>query len=315
MDEIKEDECKYFCNLCGGDTLEAFSARDYRRPLDKTEYSLRWCEKCSLGRIAGNFSYADVSKFYDIAYYTHGPADTRDQARTSLLDRVSVHLAWRADRGVDLTPAELGRSADRTLCEIGCGAGENLKCFAEAGFRVIGVEADSIARARASRFAQVFDGTAEALPHEILSQRFDVVLLFHVLEHCNDMRKSVANVRSIVARKGAVVVEVPNSDAKGFCIFRAEWPWADIPRHLNFFTEKSLRRTLEVGGFSVNRVQYVGYTRQFLPDWKMAQDAICKKIGTNESHRRIPSCLWLLQTAFEAAAKKYDSIRMLATPI
>lgn len=302
------------CGLCGGDTVKILATRDYRRPLDKTEYGLHWCDKCALGRIAGNFSREDVSKFYEVDYYTHQPSDTETQARKPFLERLIIHLAWRVDRGAHITPDEVGPANNRTLCDIGCGAGENLKRFGDAGFKVIGVEPDSLAQTRANQFAQVFDGTCEALPAEISSQRFDVVLLSHVLEHCFDVRASIANVCSIVAPNGTVIIEVPNNAARGFWTYGAEWPWADIPRHLNFFTEKSLRRVLEVGGFAVKKVQYVGYTRQFLPSWKAMHDAIHREIGNDKSHHRIPSWLWLLQTAFAPAAKKYDSVRILATP-
>lgn len=291
-----------------------FSARDYLRPFDRIEYTLNWCYECALGRIAEEFSREDVSKFYEIAYYTHGPTDARNQLKQSLLDRMIIHLAWRTDRGVGLTLDELGPSNNRTLFDIGCGDGNKLKQFAEAGFRVTGAEPDPLARRRASQFAQVFDGTAETLPHEIASRRFDVVLLSHVLEHCIDIRASIANIRSIVAPNGTVIIEVPNNAARGFWTYGAEWPCADIPRHLNFFTEKSLRLALEVGGFSVKKVEYVGYTRQFLEGWKAGQAAIDDKIKNRKPRSRMTSLLWLAQTAFASDAKKYDSVRVLATP-
>jgi 2-polyprenyl-3-methyl-5-hydroxy-6-metoxy-1,4-benzoquinol methylase len=311
-------DTRVLCQLCDRDTFQIFSARDYRRPFDRTEYRICWCHECALGRIAGDFSREEVSKFYQIDYYTHMAADVGADAKNayknSFKDRLVVRLAWRLDNGVALTPDELGAASNRSLCDIGCGAGAHLKCFGEAGFRVMGTEPDPIARKRAGQFAQVFDGTAETLPHEISVQRFDVVLLTHVLEHCINIRQSIANVRSIISPNGTVVVEVPNNAAKAFSVFGAEWPWADIPRHLNFFTEKSLRRVLEMNGFSVKSVQYVGYTRQFVPEWKVAQATIHREIRNDEPYPGAPSFWWLLQTAFASASRKYDSVRILASP-
>ena len=95
------------CSICGGKTILVFSARDYRRPFDKTEYSLSWCSECALGRIAGEFSREDISKFFDIPYYTHGRNQKSGPERRTFLDRLINHLAWRVDWGVDLTPDEL----------------------------------------------------------------------------------------------------------------------------------------------------------------------------------------------------------------
>ena len=311
-----------FCDLCGGNTVEVFSARDYRRPSDNTEYSLRWCRQCAFGRIAGTFTHADVSEFFNIPYYTHGPnqmskterlAAPEGQHQKSFLDRVIFHLAWRVDKGPRLTADVLGPANNRRLCDLGCGDGQNLKRFSNAGFNVVGVEPDPVARAIASQFAEVLDGTVEMPPDEFSARRFDVVLLSHVLDICIDIRKSMSNIRSILSSTGIVIIEVPNFASKGFQIYGAEWPWTDIPRHLNFFTEKSLRLALKTGGFSVKKVQYLGYSRQFTPYWVASQAEIHSKIGHDKSHRRIPSPLWLARTAFSSDAKKYDSIRVLAT--
>ena len=176
------------------------------------------------------------------------------------------------------------------------------------------MEPDHVARAIAEQIAPVFDGTVETLPAEISSRRFDVVLLSHVLDVCIDLKKSLSDVRSILSPTGMLVVEVPNFAAKGFQVYGAEWPWTDIPRHLTFFTERSLRRTLEASGFSVKRALYVGYNQQFSPSWRDAQIAIRREIGSDNS-RRIPSWLWLARTAFSSAAGKYVSVRVHATPV
>jgi SAM-dependent methyltransferase len=310
------------CGLCNGDTVEAFRARDYRRPIDKTEYSVRWCDECSFGQIHG-ISAADVEKFFDIPYYTHGPNQTDKSehlanlkvGQESFCDRLIIHLAWRVDPSAHLAPSELGTASGRTLCDLGCGDGQNLARFSGAGFKVVGVEPDPVARANAAHFARVLDGTIESLPKEISSSRFDVVLLSHVLDCCVDVKSAILNIRSIVSPGGTVIIEVPNCAARGFRIYGAEWPWTDVPRHLSFFTEKSLRTILAEAGLSVRVVRYLGYTRQFRLFWKATQAAIQEEIGNKNSRRRIPSWLWLAETAFASDASKYDSIRVHATLI
>jgi len=202
----------------------------------------------------GNFLPEEISKFYEIPYYTHGSTDQASREKT-LLERVVTHLAWRADRGMQLSPSELGPSRGRTLCDLGCGDGSHLSGFGKAGFRVVGVEPDPAARKAAEQLADVFDGTAENLPAEIANRRFDVVLLSHVLEHCIDPLKAIANIKSILAPNGMIVIEVPNNAARGFSRFKAAWPWTDIPRHLNFFTEISLGAALAKQDVSVNAVK------------------------------------------------------------
>jgi len=309
------------CDLCGGETVQIFSTRDYRRPLDRVEYRVKWCHECAFGRLTGKFTPVDVNKFFDIPYYTHGPghiggderlADPENQREKTLVTRAIIHLAWRVDGSIHFTPGELGSPNNRTVCDIGTGNGQNLKRLSDVGFKVVGIEPDPVARAAALKVAEVFDGTAEALPKAISSQTFDVVLLLHVLDACIDFKSAISNVRSILSRTGTVVIEVPNCAAKGFQLYGPEWPWTDVPRHHNFFTEKSLRLALEACGLSVSKVYYLGYTRQFTPFWKATQTKIHKEIGNANSRRRRPAVLWLAQTVFCSRAAKYDSIRVHA---
>lgn len=139
------------------------------------------------------------------------------------------------------------------LCDLGCGDGQNLKRFSDAGFHVVGIEPDPVVRGRKAVCGDI-RREVEMLPEGISCRRFDVLLLSHVLDVCTAIKKSMSNIRLILSSTGIVIIEVPNFAAKGFQNYGAERPWTDTPRHLTFFTERSLRRTLEAGGFSVNRV-------------------------------------------------------------
>jgi SAM-dependent methyltransferase len=177
-----------------------------------------------------------------------------------------VHLAWRTDRGVDLSAGEVIQSKPApTMCDVGCGSGQAMSAFEQAGYDAVGIEPDPAARALASRVGDVFAGTAEAAPDAIAGREFDVVLLSHVLEHCIDPATALCNVKRMLAPQGTAIIEVPNNASMGFEMYGPGWFFADIPRHLQFFTEQSLKKALSRAGLRVTRVIYTGYTRQFAP--------------------------------------------------
>jgi SAM-dependent methyltransferase len=308
----REEDPRTRCLLCGCETRPIFSARDYRRPLDRNAYSVAWCNYCNFGRLEGHFTPDSVQSFYDIDYYTHGEPLTV-LARQSFLERVRNHLAWRADYGVDFRPAELGPANNRTLCDIGCGNGNKLRMLKDAGFQVTAIEPDAQARIIAAKVAEIVEGTAERLPAQIQGRRFDVAFMSHVLEHCIDPHIAIDNARTILAPDGILVIEVPNNAAKGFSTFGPLWPWCDIPRHINFFTEASLRALLRQHGFSCTAVRYVGYFRQFTPSWIAMQRQIFGVIGTGrQPHFGAKAWHLLARTAFASATAKYDSVRAIA---
>jgi SAM-dependent methyltransferase len=254
-----------------------------------------------------------VQHFYDIEYFTHGDVPPIVTPKLSILARLRNHLAWRADYGIAFHPAELGPPNNRTLCDIGCGNGSKLGKLKDAGFRVTAIEPDRKARTIAAKIAEVFEGTAECLPSQIQERRFDVAFMSHVLEHCIDPHIAVDNMRSLLAANGTLVIEVPNNAAKGFSAFGPLWPWCDIPRHINFFTEASLHELLRQHGFSCTTVKYVGYFRQFAPSWIAMQKQIFDVIGPGRQPHFGARAWWLLaQTAFTSPAAKYDSVRVQA---
>jgi SAM-dependent methyltransferase len=302
------------CFLCGAEMHPRFRARDHLRPQNSTEYVVEWCTSCEFGKVAGGFTPSDVAAFYTANYYTHVAPAAADRSSIRLLDRIRVHLAWRTDRGVDLSPNEVARIRPvPTLCDVGCGNGQAMSAFKQAGYDAVGIEPDPAARSLANRFGEVLEGTAEALPAKVSGIQFDVVLLSHVLEHCIDPAAALCNVKQLLAPGGTAIIEVPNNAALAFETYGPGWFFADIPRHLQFFTESSLRRALEVAGMRVTRVIYTGYTRQFSPEWLAAQKQIRAHIGLNSNGREAGGEWGLLaRTAFARDSRKYDSIRVHA---
>jgi 2-polyprenyl-3-methyl-5-hydroxy-6-metoxy-1,4-benzoquinol methylase len=286
------------CIFCQSQTRFLFSSRDQVITENSLEYRLHWCEACDFGRLQGDFTPEQISRFYTDGYYTHGDPGGKPD-RMPLLDHFRFHLACKLDNGIQFSPDELPRL--KTVCDIGCGSGSTLEAFRARNYQTFGVEPDPLARSVASRSGVIFNGTAEALPEDISDRKFDVVMMSHVLEHCIDPKAAVRNAKRILNHDGTLVIEVPNNTALGFAKFRACWPWTDIPRHLSFFTENSLRSLLSDNDLTVCKVSYVGYARQFSPWWLRCIDA-----------SGIGAWSFLARTAFASPKAKYDSIRVHA---
>lgn len=301
------------CLVCGGTMPSRWRVRDHSRPETESEYGVLWCQDCAYGRVEGVFTPEEISAFYMHAYYTHMAPDARRERPEGFLSRMRMHLAWRMDRGVDLSPGEAQPvSASPRLCDVGCGNGNAMRQFRAAGYEVTGIEPDPAARAIAAGFGQVYDGTAESLPREVAGQSFDVVLLSHVLEHCIDPVRALRNVRGLLAPGGRAIVEVPNNATQALECFGPAWFFADIPRHLHFFTEPSLRQVMKRAGLRAVRTFHTGYTRQFSPSWLAAQQTIAERIGRSGTGEASQWRL-LARTVIADPGRKYDSIRLHAT--
>lgn len=313
------------CLVCSGPSRFWMSVpRDWRRPWVAGAWRLVWCDSCHFGQVWPRPDAGDIAAFYDLArYYTHSATETgRIEARPGLAARLMLALAWRADRGIEPDAAwwqALPPAGARTALEIGCGSGQNLDRLAGLGLDVAGVEPDAAACAAArGRGLDVWQGVAEALPGPVAAQRYDLVVLTHVLEHCLNPGLALAQAAGRLAPGGRMVVEVPNNACAGARAAGAVWHWLDVPRHLNFFTEASLRALVAQAGLVVERVEWWGYARQFHPDWiatEAQSEAVFAGQGTADAARLALHLRrgWglLARTLLAPAAQRYDSVRLI----
>lgn len=295
---------------------------DWRRSDGTGPYTLHRCGACEFASVFPTPTPEALAKAYDVSYYTHELVSDGPGAR--LLDNLRFKIAARLDRG---TPISMDwfvkRFGERrvSVCEIGCGDGALLVALSRAGYRVRGVEPDPNARSTAEGAALGIDvlvGTAEDLPAAIRDDRFDVVVLNHVLEHTADPISAIRNAGGLLAPGGLLVVETPNHTSIGFARAKETWAFLDVPRHLHFFTEASLKKVCESGGVSVAEVEYHGYCRQLEQAWvdteRAIWDALRPKDGARLPRRNSSLSAWTLlaRTAFAESARKYDSVRIIA---
>lgn len=318
------------CLVCGSAMKDWLSIpADWCR-LDAREfYKLYWCDNCQFGQVFPRPNQDEIPKFYDIEdYYTHNLAGRQANANSvkDFMDRLRQYLAYRADGGAELTEEWIVKNLGRQslcVCELGCGNGDLLKKLSNLGHNVVGVEPDPAARKVVTEQGlRVFNGTAESLPQEVEAKAFDVVIMSHVLEHCNDPVQAVRNASSLVVKGGMLVIETPNNSAIGLRKAGITWFWLDVPRHLNFFTVQSLKKICEDQGLKIDRIDFCGYTRQFSNQWIEMEQKIWDQFrAVNVSSNQLPkrNSRWrawslLLNTFLARAEAKYDSVRLIAFP-
>jgi 2-polyprenyl-3-methyl-5-hydroxy-6-metoxy-1,4-benzoquinol methylase len=142
------------------------------------------------------------------------------------------------------------------LLDIGCAVGYFLEAAREEGWRSFGVEISSFAskHSRDSGF-DVFTGTLEEARYP--DQHFDVVTLWHVLEHMEDPSGCLKEIHRILRKSGLIAIEVPNIGSKRFKKLRENWDQLKPHEHLYYFTLGVLRKMAERAGFETVEVSTI----------------------------------------------------------
>ncbi len=303
-----------------------FMPGDWRRPANKESFQLYWCQKSQLGCLNPLPELKQIESFYDIDdYYTHHAdfTDSESASSISFFDKLRTHLAWRFDRGVDVTTQwwkqHFGTSSYEIL-EIGCANGKLLEEFKVDGHKVWGVEPDRQALFFAKeRNLDVYYGTAESLPPEITSRKYDMIIMNHVLEHTIDPLLALRNTMDLLVDGGKLVMEVPNNSCMALKASGIAWLHLDVPRHLYFFTPDSLRAICKQVGFEVISTEFNGYYRLFTNGWIDDERKILNVFNSMElngiakpkENSKLQSWKLLLKTFLAPDHKKYDSVRIV----
>jgi 2-polyprenyl-3-methyl-5-hydroxy-6-metoxy-1,4-benzoquinol methylase len=218
---------------------------------------------------------AAIGDYYPAGYdsFANKGGDRRGISRAL---RDLVHLPYRLRYGPDQLTSEPVKPGLRLL-DVGCGAGIYLEAMQARGWEAWGVEpspdqAEAVRRRLKLPLERVFAGRAENATFPPGS--FDLVTMFHVLEHLHEPVTVLTMVRSWLREGGTLRLRVPNLDSYESRLFGRLWFGLEIPRHLTHFEPQTIRRVLEAAGFEVERItcdfQAASTTGSLVHVWRAA---------------------------------------------
>jgi SAM-dependent methyltransferase len=84
---------------------------------------------------------------------------------------------------------------------------------------------------------------------------FDVITVWHVLEHVNKPERYIKKIYDLLDAHGKLIIEVPNFDSWARVFTSKYWLAYDLKHHLFFFTPASLSAMLKKHGFLIKHIQ------------------------------------------------------------
>src|SRR5690554_6703880 len=149
------------------------------------------------------------------------------------------------------------------LLDIGSGTGHFLKVANNSGFEGIGIEPDTDARDFAHKNNHIRSSSQEEL-YNIEKNSFDVITMWHVLEHIYELRKDLQVVHNILKTGGKLFIAVPNMHAYDARYYKKFWAAYDVPRHLYHFRQTDVSRLLLDFGFDLKKVIPMKYDAYYV---------------------------------------------------
>jgi len=233
------------CPSCGSPGISHYlRCRDH---LVSGEYfELYQCHNCGLIFTQGHPDASDIGRYYESdEYVSH--SNTSGGLLNCIYQAVRKIMLNRKVRFIKVVSGV----KKGTLLDIGCGTGHFANAMRKAGWNVTGIEVNVKARGYAiSRFG--LDVIDDKNISSLTSGSFDVITLWHVLEHFHDPYGYFNDIRRLLKPDGLCVVALPNSSSCDADHYREHWAAYDVPRHLLHFSCDAFRFFCEKAGFRLS---------------------------------------------------------------
>lgn len=239
------------CPVCKSENVKkTFSSFDThgREMIDINEkFDVFACDKC--GNIFLNIA---ADKEYYAKYYKEDYYDSNTDGLLGSITKMLRNFSFR--RKQEFISSKFPENKKIKLIDVGCGAGEFLESLDEKRFDIFGLEVSAVGNEICQKkHLRVY--REDILTKDFGEEKFDVVTLWHVLEHISSPTELFAKVYKILNKDGLLIFQVPNSDSLGFRLGKELWFHLDSPRHLWIPNKKSVYFLSNKGGFEVSEIK------------------------------------------------------------
>lgn len=213
-------EC-FFCNHVGVTKL-----RDYEQ--------LYFCGNCDTTFVYPMPTDKELAEYYSSQYW--------ENAGSPNINYIPNEMTFRSNIFKKFAPNA------KTLCDIGCGYGLNLRGYAEDGFEVEGLEYSKNA---VKYIKEELGLNAKQGSIRDLNTSFDIVTINHMIEHSNNSFKDLQHVLKFINPNGLLFVSVPNFNSLVAKNLKSKWEWFSDRDHLFYFTLDSFKYFAEANNLEI----------------------------------------------------------------
>ena len=217
------------CPLCGHDKFtKVMDCPDHF--LSKEVFAIHECQQCKL-----RFTNPRPDENSIINYYKSDSYISHSNKSSSFKD-----LIYKMVRKITLKQKlqMIKRfTFQGKLLDYGCGTGHFLDYAHSKGWQVQGVEPDETAR---QNLPSTLANKVVADLDSIKDEDFNVITLFHVLEHVHQLDSTLKSLIQKLNANGVLILALPNHQSHDAQHYGEYWAGYDVPRHLYHFNQRSL---------------------------------------------------------------------------
>lgn len=230
------------CKICGGSALKKvkpFPVNTY----GDVGYKLTRCLNCRVIFTDPEPDPEELNDIYRHKYFYDSHLITANEKKYRA-EKIARYIARQKNI--------------KKILDIGCMHGFLIKNLKEKGYDVFGIEIhrEAVEYSRKNNLNVANVSLGDFIKES--RERYDLIILNHVLEHLPDPREKLGRLRENLTENGRILLLVPNAGSTTRKIFGKYWGYWDVPAHIFHFNRNSLFGLLEFAGLEAAECRTVG---------------------------------------------------------
>jgi len=233
------------CPVCNKSNFSKhLESKDFS--VSKESFVVVSCDTCDFHFTNPRPSDENLGKYYISDHYI-----SHNNTRRTLFEKIYQLVRRIAINGKFRLISTFFRSG--RILDVGCGTGDFLNKCKSKNWETKGVEPSEIARNQAINNHKL--DVEESTNLSKLEGEFDIITMWHVLEHVPSLNETLVQFNQLLSKKGKIIIAVPNLESYDAKYYKEYWAAYDLPIHLYHFSKKSICTLFEKHGFSLRKTK------------------------------------------------------------
>lgn len=227
-----QTEVVKFCPVCKGSSFAGIiECEDYT--YSHRQFTIQQCLSCHLLLTNPRPDQNTIGDYYKSETYISHSGKSNSIFDWLYLKARNYTLRWKLNM---ITSRKL-KSA---ILDYGCGTGEFINYMATNNWDTSAVEPSDEARAKVEAQSKNKNLSVYKQLEDLPEKKFDVITLWHVLEHVPDPDILIAQLKQKLNQSGLIFVAVPNHQSFDGQHYQKHWAAYDVPRHFWHFAPTNM---------------------------------------------------------------------------
>ena len=230
------------CPICGSEKQHiVLEAKDHN--VSNDQFKIVECDDCSFRFTNPIPTEETIGEYYKSENYV-----SHSGTKKGLVNKVYHIVRNRAIKQKENLAKR--NSKGKSILDIGCGTGDFLGYCKTQNWKTLGLEPDESARKIALENNKVEAKELDYL-YQIEENKFDVISMWHVLEHVYNLNQDIEQYKKILKNDGTLIIAVPNCSSKDAGHYKSDWAAYDLPIYLYHFRPENMKQLFANHGMKV----------------------------------------------------------------